>query len=136
MSENNNPENRNSLEKILCLAAYIFSLPAVILVMIIGKKSALCLHHARRSLELFLFLCFLFISWYLGAHILFLIPYAGFPIAMAIFGIVVAAFVFCLVLCIMGIIKALQGKTIIFPFVTSIMVRIDPLFKFLGLHEV
>jgi len=120
-------------EKILCLIAYIFSLPGAILVRFAGKKNSFCLHHARRSAELFLFLLFLFVDWYIITYILLIIPYAGFPLAMSLFGIIVAAWLFSLVLCIMGIVKALQGKTVIFPFVTSFMNKIEPVFKFIGL---
>jgi uncharacterized membrane protein len=122
-------------EKILCLIAYVFSLPGVLITRLAGKKSSLCLHHARRSLELFMFMAFLMISWYIVTYILLVIPYAGFPLAMALFGIVVAAWVFCLVLCIMGIVKALREQTLVFPFVSSFMNKFNPFFKLLGLAE-
>ena len=122
-------------EKILCLVAYFLSLPGAFIIRFAGRKSSFCLHHARRSLELFLFMAFLFISWSAISYILMLLPYGGFPLAIALFCIVVAAGVFSLVLCIMGIIKVLGGKTIVFPFVTSLMTRIEPLFKFIGLSE-
>jgi len=130
MSVNNNP-----LEKIFCLVAYIFSLPGVLLVCFVGKKSKYCLHHARRSLELFLFIFFLFIFWFVITFILMLIPYGGFPLAIALFGIVVAAAIFCLVLSIMGIFSVLRGEIIVFPFVTSFMNKIEPVFMLLGLSE-
>jgi uncharacterized membrane protein len=120
-------------ERILCLIAYIFSLPGVILVRFAGKKSSFCLHHARRSAELFIFLLFLFVNWYVITYILSLIPYAGFLLAIALFGIIVAAWIFCLALCVMGIVKALQGKTVVFPFITSFVNKIDPVFKLIGL---
>jgi uncharacterized membrane protein len=122
-------------EKILCLAAYLFSLPGALIARFAGRKSKFCLHHARRSLELFLFGIFLFIAWYILAYILILIPYGGFPLAMALFGIVVAALVFSLVLCIMGIVSVLRGKQVVFPFVTSFAGRVEPFFKILGLPE-
>ena len=122
-------------EKILCFAAYIFGFPGAIFVRFAGKKNSFCLHHVRRSIELFLFMTFLLIAWYILAHILFLIPYGGFPLAMAVFGIVVAAAIFSLILFVMGIVKAFQRKTIIFPFVSSLMSRIEPVFKFFGLPE-
>ena len=124
-----------SLEKILCVLAYFFSLPGALIVRLAGKKSVFCLHHARRSLELFLFMAFLFVSWFIITYILMFIPYGGFPIAVALFGIIVAAEVFSLVLCIIGIIKALQGKNVVFPFVSSLMTRVEPVFTFVGLAE-
>jgi uncharacterized membrane protein len=122
-------------EKILCLAAYIFSLPGVILARFAGKKRSFCLHHARRSAELFLFMLFLFALWFAVTYILLLIPYLGFPVAMALFGIVVTAFIFCVVLCVMGIAKALRGETVVFPFVTSFMSKIDPFLRIVGLPD-
>ena len=121
-------------EKFLCFVAYLLSFPGVFIARFAGKKSNLCLHHARRSLELFLFMAFLFVAWFIIAYVLMLVPYGGFPIAMALFGIVVAAAVFSLALSITGIVKAFQGKTVIFPFVSSFMKRVDPVFKLLGLE--
>jgi len=120
-------------EKILCLIAYILSFPGAIFVRFTGKKNKFCLHHARRSAELFLFLLFLLVGWYIITYILMIIPYAGFPIAMALFGIIVAAWLYCMVMCVMGIVKALQGKIVIFPFITSFMNKFEPVFKFIGL---
>ena len=120
-------------EKILCLVAYFFSLPGALITRFAGKKSGFCLHHARRSLELFFFMAFLFVSWFIVTYVLMFIPYGGFPLAIALFGIVIAAAVFSTVLCIMGTIKALRGKTVIFPFVSSLMTRIEPVFRFIGL---
>jgi uncharacterized membrane protein len=122
-------------EKVLCLIAYLFSLPGALIVRMAGKNSKPCLHHARRSLELFLFIFFLFAAWAVIALLLTFIPYLGFPIAMAIFGIVVAASIFSLVLCIMGIVSVFREKTIIFPLITSLMRKIEPFFRFLGLSE-
>jgi len=136
MSDNSNyPGNSNALEKILCVVAYIFNLPGALFVRLAGKKSGLCLHHARRSLELFFFLVFLVVCWYIITYILMLIPYGGFPIAVAIFGIVIAATVFSLVLSIIGIVKAVRGENVVFPLVSSLMSRIEPVFKLIGLSQ-
>ena len=86
-------------------------------------------------MELFLFMAFLLVVWFVLAYILFLIPYGGFPLAIAIFGIVVAAAVFCFALTILGIARALSGKKIIFPLVSSLMARIEPFFKLLGFSQ-
>lgn len=131
----NSPVKNNSPEKIMCVAAYIFGLPGALFVRLAGKKSGFCLHHARRSLELFLFMVFLIIAWYVITYILILFPYIGFPVAMAVFGIVVAAFIFCLILSIMGMVKALRRETVVFPLVSSVAGRIEPFFKFIGLAQ-
>jgi len=122
-------------EKILCIIAYVFSLPGAIVVRIAGRKNRFCLHHARRSVELFLFMLFLVILWYIVTYVLMLIPYGGFPLAMALFGLVTAAAVFVIVLSIMGIISVLRGKTIVLPFITSLFYKIEKLFTLVGLHE-
>jgi uncharacterized membrane protein len=120
-------------EKILCLIAYVFSLPGALVVRFLGRNSKFCLHHARRSLELFGFSVFLFIAWYIGGRVLMLIPYAGFPIAIALFAIVMAALLFSAVLCVMAIIKALRGKRTVFPLISAWMERIEPVFVKIGL---
>ena len=135
LENNNPPEKINSFEKILCLIAYVFGIPGVLFVRFKGKKSSLCLHHVRRSLELIFFMVFLFISWFIITYILMYIPYGGFPIAMALFGVVITAGIFSLVLAVMGIAKGFRGKAVVFPFVTSVMSKIEPVFRFLGLPE-
>ncbi|MDR1949290.1 MAG: hypothetical protein LBQ38_07860 [Spirochaetaceae bacterium] len=123
-------------EKLLAVIAYLFSLPGVLIAAIAGKKNRFCLHHARRSLELFLFLACIFCVWYIAMYLLILIPYAGFPIAISLFGIVVAGAVFCFVLGIMGIVKALKGSQVVFPLITGLLESIRPFRKLLGMFEV
>jgi len=136
MAENTDSSVKTgSLEKILCIIAYVFSLPGVIVVRIAGRKRHFCLHHARRSAELFLFMAFLIVLWYIVTYVLMLIPYGGFPLAMALFGLVTAAAVFVIVLSIMGIISVLRGKTIVLPFITSFFYKIEIVFKLAGLPE-
>ena len=116
--------------------AYLFSLPGALTVAVLGRKNRFCLHHARRSLELFLFLAFLFCGWFVLLYLLILIPYAGFPVAVGLFGIVVAATLFSWALCILGIIRALRGGEVMFPLITGLMARIGPLWKLLGMDGV
>lgn len=122
-------------ERILSAAAYFFSLPGIIAAFFLGRKSPFCLHHVRRALELFLFMAGLFVSWLVVMYLLLFIPYAGFPIAIALFGIVAAGILFALVLGVLGIIKALRGETAAFPFISPLMGRVEPVFGLLGLHD-
>lgn len=119
----------------LCLAAYLLSIPGIVIACLGGRRNKLCLHHARRSLELFCFIAFLLVLWYILTYVLMLIPYGGFPIAMALFGIVIAGLLFSLVLCIRGIAGALKGKPVVFPIVSSVVGRLEPLFKVIGLPK-
>jgi uncharacterized Tic20 family protein len=64
-----------------------------------------------------------------------LVPYVGFPTAMALFAIVTAAILFSAVLCIIGIVKALRGKQMIFPLISAWMAKIEPLFVKIGLGQ-
>jgi uncharacterized membrane protein len=118
-------------EKILALIAYLFGLPGAIIAAILGRKSRFCLHHVRRSLELFFFLACIFCAWFIVLYILTPIPYAGFPIAISLFGIVIAGGIFCCVLSIRGLINALKGNRVIFPLVSAFSERIGPLKKLL-----
>jgi uncharacterized membrane protein len=118
-------------ERILAVIAYLFGLPGIIAAAILGRKSRFCLHHVRRSLELVLFLAFLFGVWFVVLYLLILIPYAGFSLAISLFGIVVAGVVFCFVLGIMGLVKALKGDKVLFPLVSASLERMGILRKFL-----
>ena len=128
-------ENTNSFEKILCFIAYLFGILGALVVRFAGKKSRFCLHHVRRSLELNFFMVFLFVLWFIITYFLMYIPYGGFPIAMALFGVVITAGIFSLVLVIIGIANGVRGKAVVFPFVTSLMTKIEPVFRYLGLPE-
>ncbi|GHU67031.1 hypothetical protein FACS189447_08800 [Spirochaetia bacterium] len=122
--------------KILCLVSYLLSVPGIVIARIGGSKNKLCRHHARRSLELFFFLLLLFAGWFILMYILsLLIPFAGFPLSIAFFGIVIAGVIFSFALCIMGIVKALKEEEVIFPLVTSMMGHIEKVFTVLGLSE-
>ena len=120
--------------KFLCFIAYIFGLPGALIARFAGKNNSLCLHHARRSLELFFFMLFLFISWMIIMFVIMLIPYA-FPIGIALFGVVVSAGIFCLVLSIKGMVNAFLGKTIQFPLITSLAKKIEPIFTLFQMPE-
>jgi uncharacterized membrane protein len=119
-------------ERILSVIAYLFSLPGALAAALLGRKNPFCLHHARRSLELFLFLILLTGVWFVILYLLILIPYAGFSLAVSLFGIVAAGGVFCFGLSIMGLVKAVKGDRVLFPLVTSMLERIGPLRKLLG----
>jgi len=123
------------MDKILCLIAYLLSLPGIIIARIAGAKNPLCLYHVRRALELFLFDLFLVILWYVITYLFMLIPYAGFPIAMSLFGVVIAGFAFTLILRIRGIIKAFRGRQYILPLVSGLMGKFEKGFRLLGLQE-
>jgi uncharacterized membrane protein len=118
-------------EKVPAVIAYLFWLPGLLIAVLLGRKSRFCRHHIRRSLELLFFLLCLFCAWFVVLYLLILIPYAGFPIAISLFGIVVTGTIFCMVLCIRGIIKALKGERVVFPLVSSFPARIGPLRKLL-----
>jgi uncharacterized membrane protein len=118
-------------EKIPAVIAYLFGLPGILAAAVLGRKSRFCLHHVRRSLELLLFFLCLFCVWFVIMYLLILIPYAGFPIAVSLFGIVVTGAIFCLILAIRGIMKALKGERVVFPLVSSLANRAGPLRKLL-----
>jgi uncharacterized membrane protein len=120
-------------EKVLAVIAYILSPVGAIIALLFGRGRALCRHHARRSLELFVFVTVLFVAWLVVAHLLTLIPYVGFPVGIMLFGLVLAALLFALVLALIGIVKAIKGEEVIFPMVSARMAALEPLWKRLGL---
>jgi uncharacterized membrane protein len=118
-------------ERIPAVIAYLFGLPGLLAAAALGRKSRFCLHHIRRSLELQIFLLALFCAWFVVLYLLILIPYAGFPLAVSLFGIVTAGAVFCLALSVRGLINALKGERVFFPLVSGIPERIGALGKLL-----
>jgi uncharacterized membrane protein len=118
-------------ERIPALIAYLFGIPGLLIAAVLGRKNRFCRHHVRRSLELHLFFLALFCAWFVILYLLILIPYAGFPLAVSLFGIVAAGAVFCLALCVRGLIKAAKGERVVFPLVSGIPEKIGALGKLL-----
>ena len=97
-------------------SAFIAYLPVIgwIYVLLLKRQDPLPMFHVRQSIGLFMFLAASFaacvvVTWALG-----LIPF-GFMIGIALFTMVITAFIFGIVAWVTGIIHALQGRMVLLP---------------------
>ncbi len=74
------------------------------------RKSPFAVFHLRQSVGLVLFLLGTLIAWAIVAYLIAIIPYMA-PFSVALFTIVIAAYLFGAVTWVMGILNALKSKS-------------------------
>ena len=78
------------------------------------RKDSFAVFHLRQSVGLVLFLIGTLVGWAIAAYLVALIPYMA-PFSVALFTIVIAAYLFGAVTWVMGILNALKSKSIPLP---------------------
>ncbi len=98
------------------LNACIAYLPVIgwIYVLILQRKDPFAMFHARQSIGLFLFWIATLLAWVVVGWLLAWIPY-GAIFSVALFALVIAAFIFGVVTWIIGLVAALQGRVTLLP---------------------
>lgn len=93
------------------ISAFLAYLPIIgwLYVYFFQRKNSFAIFHLRQSIGLFIFLIGAFVLWAVIAYILALIPYVM-VISMALFAIVIAAYLFGFVIWIMGMLNALRNQ--------------------------
>ena len=101
----------NSQEKYFAFLAYFLSLVGAIYVLFFRpKKEQFALYHAKQSLGIQLIALALLLAWFIVMWILAWIPYIGFIFGIALFSLVIAAYIMLTISCISGMVNALQLK--------------------------
>ncbi len=103
----------SSLQRFLACVAYI---PVIgwLYILIFQRQDEFAMFHVRQSIGLFVFLMFTFIVWAGVGWLISWIPY-GMLIAVALFTLVIVAFIYGLIAWILGIIYAAQGRVAFLP---------------------
>ena len=96
--------------KYFALGAYLFSFVGALYVLFARRNDKLAVYHARQSLGLALFALAAFIVWVVLAWLLTWIPYVGFILGMALFSLVIAAYLVLFGSCLAGMKSALHEK--------------------------
>lgn len=108
----------NSQEKYFAFLAYLLSFVGAIYVLFFRpKKEQFALYHARQSLGIQLIALALLLAWFIVMWILAWIPYIGFIFGIALFSLVIAAYIVLTISCISGMVYALQAKKQLVPIV-------------------
>ena len=100
------------------LSAFFAYIPVIgwIYVLLASRQKSLPMFHVRQSIGLFIFLAGSFAAWVAITWILGWIPF-GFMVGVALFTMIIIAFIFGIVAWVMGIIHALQGRMELLPLI-------------------
>jgi uncharacterized membrane protein len=90
--------------------AYLVPIVGWLYVVLFQRKNAFAVYHLRQSVGLFLFLIGVLVGWAVIAWVLALIPLLV-VVSMALFTIVIAAYVFGIIAWIMGMMNALRNES-------------------------
>jgi uncharacterized membrane protein len=96
--------------KVLAFLAYLLSFIGALYVLFARRKDEFAVYHAKQSLGIAIIALAVFIAWVVVGWIISWIPYVGFIFAMALFSLVIAAYILLTISCITGMVNALQMK--------------------------
>jgi uncharacterized membrane protein len=101
----------------LAFFAYLLSLPGALYVLLARRDDAFAVYHARQSLALALAALLTPLIWLIAAFALAWIPTAGPVAGVALFALVLAAYVGFALSWVIGMVYALQGRVRAIPLV-------------------
>jgi uncharacterized membrane protein len=110
----------------LAFFAYLLSLPGALFVLLARRDDAFAVYHARQSLAIAIAAIAMPLVWAIVAWICAWIPLVGAIIGLALFALVIAAYVGLLVDSIIGMVYALQGKARRTPLAGPFAIRRPP----------
>ena len=96
------------------IVAYLIPVIGWLYVFFFQRKNTLAMYHLRQSIGLFLFLVAVIVGWAVIAWVLAWIPYMG-ALSVALFTIVIAAYLFGIGAWVLGLINALSKRTVPLP---------------------
>ena len=100
------------------LSAFLAYIPVVgwIYVLLAKRQNSLSMFHVRHSIGLFIFLAATFAAWAVITWVLGWIPF-GFMVGVALFTMVITAFIFGIIVWVTGIVHALNGRMVLLPLI-------------------
>jgi len=100
------------------LSAFLAYIPVVgwIYVLLAKRQNSLSMFHVRQSIGLFIFLAATFAAWAVITWVLGWIPF-GFMVGVALFTMVITAFIFGIIVWVTGIVHALNGRMVLLPLI-------------------
>ena len=96
--------------RIFAFLAYLLSVIGALYVLFTRRKDEFAVYHAKQSLGIAIIALGVFIAWVVFGWIISWVPYVGFIFAMALFSLVIAAYILLIISCITGMVNALQMK--------------------------
>lgn len=104
----------NPSARLPAVLAYLIPIIGWLYVYFFQRKNAFAIFHLRQAVGLFLFLAAALAIWALVAWVLAWIPYMA-VLGIALFTIVIAAYLYGLVAWVMGMINALRNRPVPLP---------------------
>jgi len=99
----------NRPSRLPAVLAYLVPVIGWLYVLFFQRKNSFAVYHLRQSIGLCLFLVGALAGWAVVAWVLAWIPYAA-VLSIALFAIVIAAYVFGVLAWILGLVNALSGR--------------------------
>jgi len=112
------------MSKYLALLAYLLSALGAAFVLLVRRNDRLAVYHAKQSLGLLIVAVGVLLGWIVVGWALSWIPYIGFIFAMALFALVIAAYIVLIVCWFMGMHYALDEKMQPVPLVGELILKI------------
>ncbi len=106
--------NESGTARLSAAAAYLIPVISWLFVYFFQRKNALAMYHLRQSIGLVLFLAATFVGWAVVAWLLAWIPYVA-VLSVALFTIVIAAYLYGVVAWILGMVNALKNLSVPLP---------------------
>jgi uncharacterized membrane protein len=106
--------NSDSTPRISAFVAYLLPIFGWLYVILFQRKSAYAVFHTRQAIGLFIFLLIVFGAWIVVGYVLAWIPF-GFIVSMALFTMVITAFIYGIIAWVIGMVNALKGKVALLP---------------------
>jgi uncharacterized membrane protein len=104
----------NQRSRIVAMCAYLIPVFAWLYIFFFERKNLLALYHLKQSIGLVLFLLAATLAWMVVGWVVAWIPYMA-VLSIALFALVLAAYLFALVAWLMGLSNALRARTMPLP---------------------
>ncbi len=104
----------NQRSRIIAACAYFIPLLGWLYIFFLQRKNQLAVYHLKQSIGLVLFLFAVTLGWMVVGWVIAWIPY-GAVLSIALFALVVAAYLYGSAAWLMGLINALRARTISLP---------------------
>ena len=110
--------------QIFACLAYLLNIVGALYVLLFRRKDAFAVYHAKQSLGITLVAIVVFIAWVVIGWLLSWIPYIGLIFAMALFSLVIVAYIVLIRDYIIGLVYVFHAKMQPVPIVGRIIIRL------------
>jgi uncharacterized membrane protein len=112
------------MSKYFAFFAYLLSLIGAIIVLLVRRHDRFAVYHAKQSLGILLIAVGVLLGWIVVGWVVSWIPYIGFIVAIALFALVIAAYIILAVCWLIGMGYALHEKMQPVPLVGGLILRV------------